>query len=528
MPEPVMPSPSIAPEALLVEQQIEAINRFPDQNPNPVMRITRDGHLLYANVSSEPIRLALGVELGQLLPKRVLKKIWVKCYDREAPAIEITHEHRTYSLLPVYVEDLDFVNLYGTDITGEKVVERFPNQNPNPVFRVNDEGRLVYANAASRGLIDAYDMRVGDTWPAAIARQVLAAADEPAAPMIELPAGNRTYALRPVRIPEFGFINVYATDVTAEKVVAKFPGQNPNPVLRITPDGALIYHNEASALLVNALGLENGQPIPDQLKADIEARLTDTSLGPIEQPAADHVYELKPVLIAEFGFINLYGTDVTAARQLAEAHELNQRLLLNILPSSIADRLLAGERVIADSFDEVTLLFADIVDFTVLSSRFSAREVVDLLNEVFNATDRLVDQFGLEKIKTIGDAYMVVGGLPEPTKDHAERVADMALALSDELTRIKTGSGDALSCRMGIHTGPAVAGVIGSKKFIYDVWGDTVNTASRMESHSLPNRIQVTEPVFRRLDGRYRFEPRGEIDVKGKGPMPTWFLLGRA
>jgi len=387
---------------------------------------------------------------------------------------------------------------------------------------------LLYANAASRSFVDAYGMAVGDAWPTEIAQQVLAAADDPNAALLELPAGNRTYALRPVRVPEFGFINVYGTDITAEKVVAKFPGQNPNPVLRVSPGGDLLYHNDASALIVDALQLSVGQPIPPGLKADIDARLADSTLGPIEQPAGDHVYELKPVLIAEFGFINLYGTDVTASRQLAAAHAENQRLLLNILPQSIADRLLAGEHVIADSFDEVTLLFADIVDFTVLSSQFSAREVVDLLNEVFNATDRLVDQFGLEKIKTIGDAYMVVGGLPEPTKDHAERVADMALALSDALSLIKTGTGDALSCRMGIHLGPAVAGVIGSKKFIYDVWGDTVNTASRMESHGIPNQIQVTEPVYRRLNGRYRFAPRGVIEVKGKGPMETWFLLGKA
>jgi class 3 adenylate cyclase len=522
-----MPSP-LTPETVLLEQQIEAINRFPDQNPNPVMRITRHGHLLYANESSQPIRLALGAEVGQQLPKAVLERIWDKCYDRAAPAIEITYEHRTFSLLPVYVEDLDFVNLYGTDITGEKVVERFPNQNPNPVFRVNDEGELLYANAASQGLIEAHGMKVGDAWPAEIAGQVLAAANDPNSPLLELPAGNRTYALRPVRIPEFDFINVYGTDITAEKVVAKFPGQNPNPVLRVSPDGHLLYHNGASSLIVESLVLTDGQMIPADLKADVDARLADATLGPIELAAADHVFELKPVLIAEFGFINLYGTDVTAARQLAEAHALNQRLLLNILPAPIADRLLAGERVIADSFEEVTLLFADIVDFTVMSSRFSAREVVDLLNDVFNATDRLVDQFGLEKIKTIGDAYMVVGGLPEPTADHAERVADMALALSDELTHMKTGTGDALSCRMGIHIGPAVAGVIGSKKFIYDVWGDTVNTASRMESHGIPNRIQVTRPVFQRLERRYRFEPRGVIDVKGKGPMETWFLLGRA
>jgi class 3 adenylate cyclase len=516
-------------ETLLVEQQIEAINRFPDQNPNPVMRITRDGHLLYANVSSEPIRVALGVEIGQQLPVYVLEPLLAKCYDRGAAPIEVVSEgYRTYSLLPVYIEDLDFINLYGTDITAEKVVERFPNQNPNPVFRVDDQGTLVYANDASRALIDAYGLKVGDRWPTAIAAQVLEAADNPSMPSLELPAGNRTYSLRPVRIPEFEFINVYGTDITAEKVVAKFPGQNPNPVLRVSPDGQLLYHNDASALIVQAIGVADGQPVPENLKADIDARLADSTLGPIEQPAADHVFELKPVSVDEFGFINLYGTDVTAARQLAEAHELNQRLLLNILPAPIADRLLKGERVIADRFEDVTLLFADIVDFTVLSSRLSANDVVAVLNEVFNLSDRLVDKFGLEKIKTIGDAYMVVGGLPEPAPDSAERVADMALALSDELRQMAVGGGTPLRVRMGIHTGPAVAGVIGSKKFIYDVWGDTVNTASRMESHGIPDRIQVTEPVFRRLDGRYRFEARGTIDVKGKGPTPTWFLLGKA
>ena len=517
----------IPAETLLVEQQIQAINRFPDQNPNPVMRITRDGYLLYANTSSAPIRLALGTEVGQRLPARVLKKIWRKCHDRAAPAIEVTHDHRTYSVLPVYVEDLDFVNLYGTDITAEKAVARFPNQNPNPVFRVDDSGKLVYANAASRSLLEAFGMNVGDAWPADIAQLVLAAADDPHAQLLELPAGNRTYALRAVHVPEFGFINVYGTDITAEKVVAKFPGQNPNPVLRTSPEGELLYHNDASAPIVEALGLTVGRAISDNLKAEVDARLADPAIGPIEQTAGELIFELKPVLIAEFGFVNLYGTDVTAERQLAEAHALNQRLLLNILPESIAERLLKGERVIADRFEEVTLLFADIVDFTVLSSRLSAIDVVSLLSDVFNMTDRLVDRFGLEKIKTIGDAYMVVGGLPEPATDHAERIADMALALSDELRGMSSG-GQTLSCRMGIHMGPAVAGVIGSKKFTYDVWGDTVNTASRMESHGVPERIQVTEPVFRRLDGRYHFEPRGTIEVKGKGPMETWFLLGRA
>jgi class 3 adenylate cyclase len=512
----------------LLEQQIQAIERFPDQNPNPVMRLSRDGHLLYGNAASDPIRRALGVERGELLPAEILEPIWARCRDETAPTVEIKADHRTYSLLPVYVEDLEFINVYGTDITAEKVFEHFPNENPNPVFRIDYAGRLLYANGACQPLLAAYRMAVGEAWPADVAGQLLAAADDLAAGLIELPAGNRTFAVRPVRIPEFRVINVYGMDVTAEKVIAKFPGQNPNPVLRLSPDGRLLYHNEASAPIVAALGVDDGDDLPADLLVDVRRRLADDQLGVIEQAAGRQVFELKPVAVPEFDSVNIYGTDVTAVRQLAEAHALNQRLLLNVLPPPIAERLLAGERVIADRFEEVTLLFADIVDFTVMSSRMSANQVVEMLSEVFNLSDRLADEFGLEKIKTIGDAYMVVGGLPEPSPDHTQRVAEMALALAEGLRKLDPGEAQRLTCRMGIHMGPAVAGVIGSKKFIYDVWGDTVNTASRMESHGIPDRIQVTEPVFRRLNGLYRFEARGTIEVKGKGPMETWFLLGRA
>jgi adenylate cyclase len=235
-----------------------------------------------------------------------------------------------------------------------------------------------------------------------------------------------------------------------------------------------------------------------------------------------------PKDVPEFNFINLYGTDITAARQIERANRENRALLLNILPEPIADRLRAGEKVIADRFDDLTLMFADIVDFTVLSSRMGATEVVDLLNQVFSRFDDLVDTYRLEKIKTIGDAYMVVGGLAEDPEDHTVRVAQMALDLSSAAAGIDTRKGAGIQVRIGIHRGPAVAGVIGIKKFIYDVWGDTVNTASRMESHSAPGRIQISEAVMERLAGRFAFEPRGLIDVKGKGLMPTWFLLGPA
>ena len=214
-------------------------------------------------------------------------------------------------------------------------------------------------------------------------------------------------------------------------------------------------------------------------------------------------------------------------RLLQAEQERSEKLLLNVLPAPIADRLKQSDASIADGFAEVTVLFSDIVNFTELSSRISPTELVSFLNEVFSLGDRLAERHGLEKIKTIGDAYMVVGGLPEPRPDHAEAVADMALEMRDGLARMTGPDGSPLRVRIGINTGPVVAGVIGRKKFIYDLWGDAVNLASRMESHGVPGGIHVSESTFRKLEGRYVLESRGVIPIKGKGNLPTWLLLGR-
>ena len=213
---------------------------------------------------------------------------------------------------------------------------------------------------------------------------------------------------------------------------------------------------------------------------------------------------------------------------LQAEQEKSERLLLNILPAPIAARLKDSPRIIADGFKGVTVLFADIVEFTPIADRLPPDEVVALLNRVFSAFDLLADHHNLEKIKTIGDAYMVAGGLPIPRPDHAEAVAEMALDMTEEVDRCGREVGLPLAIRVGIDTGPVVAGVIGRRKFIYDLWGDTVNTASRMESHGLAGQIQVTSRAYDRLRGRYELRERGEIDVKGKGPMRTYLLLGRA
>jgi class 3 adenylate cyclase len=230
---------------------------------------------------------------------------------------------------------------------------------------------------------------------------------------------------------------------------------------------------------------------------------------------------------AMFAAVLVLGEAVRSRRALQLEQQRSERLLLNVLPAPIAARLKAGEGVIADAFPEVTVLFADLVGFTRRSQRTSPAQVVATLNELFSEFDRLAQRQGLEKIKTIGDAYMVAGGLPEPRPDHAEAIAEMALAIQTEVARRTDPSGRPLQVRIGIDTGPVEAGVIGTTKFSYDLWGDTVNTASRMESHGIPGCIQVTARTYQRLRDRYRFQRRGPIPVRGMGEMVTYFLVGR-
>lgn len=249
--------------------------------------------------------------------------------------------------------------------------------------------------------------------------------------------------------------------------------------------------------------------------------------------AADAPHIPGGVVVAFFA-LNILGVSTTVyvllqyfvrARERALAD--SERLLLNVLPAPVATRLKQSEQVIADGFPAATVLFADIVGFTGLAERLAPADVVVLLDNVFARWDGLAARHGVEKIKTIGDAYMVAGGIPSPREDHAEAIADMALEMGAEVERCAAESGQALQVRIGIDTGPVVAGVIGRAKFIYDLWGDTVNTASRMESHGLPGAIQVTERAFERLRDRYDLRQRGTIEVKGKGPMTTYLLISR-
>jgi len=253
------------------------------------------------------------------------------------------------------------------------------------------------------------------------------------------------------------------------------------------------------------------------------------------------VYEIVPAMMNFFKYSNIifaliivivcayyFNVSVNKAEELAE-QEFNraENLLHNILPVSIAERLKKGPGVIADGFASATVFFLDLVGFTEFSTKKTPEELVAILNKIFSIFDDLTDKYDIEKIKTIGDAYMAAAGIPKQTDIHAETMANFALELNDRFDVFNKTTGINLGFRIGINSGHVVAGVIGKKKFIYDLWGDTVNIASRMESHGQEGRIQVSQSTYNLINDKFNFEDRGKIEVKGKGLIHTYFLLSK-
>jgi class 3 adenylate cyclase len=282
--------------------------------------------------------------------------------------------------------------------------------------------------------------------------------------------------------------------------------------------------------LVSPLGALVFSPRPLPL---FSAYLASTVISGVVEPFLTPAEIPESVNVAFF-VLNIGGVSTVVyfllryfMRGLALERQKSETLLLNVLPASIARRLKAGERPLADRFEEAAVLFADMVDFTPMSEHLTPEEVVEMLDGLFSEFDAIAERRHLEKIKTVGDAYMVVGGLPEARPDAVEAVAEMALEMQEMVAGYRTSLGETLRLRIGIDVGPVVAGVIGRRKFTYDLWGDTVNTASRMESHGIPGQIQVTPNAYERLRHAYRFQAREPVEIKGKGQIVPYLLLGR-
>ena len=289
----------------------------------------------------------------------------------------------------------------------------------------------------------------------------------------------------------------------------------------------------------------NGYQVLQTIKADSELRHipvvmlsslddVDGVAACIEVGADDYLAKpYNPVLLnarisACLERKRMHDREEAYRQQLRVEREKSERLLLNILPAPIAERLKLGENVIVDEFPATTIMFADIVGFTPLTEVLAPERLVALLNRVFSAFDSFVERRGLDKIKTSGDAYMAAGGLLRPVEDHVEAVAELGLDMLAFMGQLRNVEGQPIELRVGMHTGPVVAGVIGTSKLLYDLWGDTVNTASRMESHGVPGAVHVTSDVYQLLKDRFDFDKRGSLKIKGKGKMETYLLLSRS
>lgn len=310
--------------------------------------------------------------------------------------------------------------------------------------------------------------------------------------------------------------------------------------LALDPHWGVTYVNYKAAKLLERKAEEIfGKNIWDELPGAVTAIFYDEFHRAVSQQVGVNFEQYYPPLkrwlevraFPSHDGLSVFFIDITNRKKMQSAlrkeQKKTERLLLNILPEPIADRLKKEPGVIADKFEEATILFADLVNFTQISTTMSATKLVYLLNEIFSTFDELTEKHGLEKIKTIGDAYMVASGIPIQRPDHAEAIAEMALDMLAAIKELNVKLDANFDLRIGINSGPVVAGVIGTKKFIYDLWGNAVNTASRMESHGIPGRIQVSIYTYNLLQDKYEFQERGLIEIKGKGQMQTYLLSGR-
>lgn len=290
----------------------------------------------------------------------------------------------------------------------------------------------------------------------------------------------------------------------------------------LAPVGALIFYGPKQAAYWFAAYL-----VLVLASSLIEPYLRPESLLPVPVRLAFFLMNIGAISAVAFLLLYFFIRERnTALAQVRVEREKSERLLLNILPKEIAPRLKDNPGTIADSYVCASVLFADIVNFTPWSAELPPDEMVEMLNEIFSYFDSLLDKYGVEKIRTIGDNYMCAAGVPTPRPDHARTIARMALDMRAYIRSRPPRNGKHLNFRIGINSGPLVAGVIGTKKFVYDLWGDPVNVAARMESHSVPGKIQIGYETYRLIHDEFVCEPRGILEVKGKGKMATWFLVG--
>ena len=506
---------------------IDILKKFPDQNPNPVIRVSGDGILEYYNHPSKSIIEFYNLKINKKIGSDLLEHINI-AISKKIHSFEIKIESLSYSFKCVYVKELDGINIYGTDITAKKVIDKFPDSNPNPVMRVSYHGVLGYYNDASSKLVEALNLKISETVPNPILKYVGEVSISGCSANYEIHIGNFTYAASFVPVPEFQFIIVYATDITALKVIKKFPNQNPNPVLRVDLEGNLNYFNEASNYMVEKISATVGARLPEEF---LENLLNEENKFELEIGSKTYVFDI--VKIKEFGFYLIYGTDITDSRD----KERILKKLSKYFSPQVYNSIFSGELdvTINTKRKNLTVFFSDIKSFTTITEKLEPEILTELITNYLTEMTNIAIKYGGTVDKYIGDAIMIFFGDPQSkgTKEDAIACVSMALDMRKKLRKLKrdwekTGISESLDVRIGIHTDVCTVGNFGSSdRLDYTVLGNGVNLASRLESMAETNQILISENTHNLVNKEFQSQFFSEITVKGKAhPVKAYQVSG--
>ena len=508
---------------------INLLKKFPDQNPNPVLRFSIEDVLEYYNSPAKRIIQFFDLEMSEKVNNKNILNELNKAVSKKIHSFEIKVNSLTYKLKCVYIKELGSINVYGTDITAKKVIDKFPDSNPNPVMRVSYDGVLNYHNKASLQLVSGLSLKVSEIVSKPILKYIGEVSISGEATNYEIKVGNFTYSASFVPVPEFQFIIVYASDITALKVIKKFPNQNPNPVLRINLEGYLDYFNDASTYIVKNLGCTIGSKLPLNL---LEKIFNEEDA--FEREIGSKTYMFNVVKIEEFSFYLIYGTDTTDSK---DKERILEKLSKYFSPQ-VYDSIFTGELdvKINTTRKNLTVFFSDIKSFTTITEKLEPEILTDLITNYLTEMTNIAIKHGGTVDKYIGDAIMIFFGDPNSNgaKKDATACVLMALEMKKKLKRlkrdwVKTGLSESLDVRMGIHTDVCTVGNFGSSdRLDYTVLGNGVNLASRLESLAKANQILISENTQNLIKNKIDCKFFNEVKVKGRAhSIKAYEVLGQ-
>ena len=417
-------------------QLIKILEKFPDQNPNPVLRFSEQGVLMYYNESSKNLVDEWRIKLNEKPDQKILDNFLFLKKDYNMNTFEVIAKNKTYRLKAVYVEEINCINLYGSDITAKKVIDKFPDQNPNPVMRVSREGKLTYFNDASSRIIQHYDLALGQLISGPLVDLIGKTAITEDIANGEIIVGKKSYLVYLVPVPEFNFIIIYGSDITANKLVNKFPDQNPNPVMRFNREMQLQYFNDASNYIIENWKIGINENIPDDIIANLENR-NSPLLHNMEIEIGERTYYFNIVKIGEFDFFLLYGTDITDAKD----KEMILTKLSKYFSPQVYSSIFTGELDVNISTNRknLTVFFSDIKGFTTITEKLEPEKLTEFITHYLTEMTDIAISYGGTVDKYIGDAIMIFFGDPttKGLREDAICCVSMALKMQEKLKLIR-------------------------------------------------------------------------------------------